>query len=264
MVVVAQTVAGVLFVLVGGYALFGGLKFAYGLGYYVLYMVRFARSEPIPVSDVEDATPPIEFEGTAKEGTGELIEAPLSETECLAAQVESNYRVQSDDSWTTDVTAVASAPFVVADGGHRIGVAPDGAHWSFADADETIRLNHNEYLDESVLDRLDTVAFDDPVDAEELDGVNERRLIERRLDPGDDVHVVTSEIQPRDRDWGEGPRLEAVDGTLFEITQGTASDHRSERRTGLLLFCVFTALILLVSLAVTVAGLALLYGAWIA
>ena len=266
MIVVATTALGIALALAGGYVLVIGLRYTYRMGAWVRQLRQIARLEPVSVAEVPDASPPVQFGGTATEGEDELIEAPLSGTECLAVRVEWSDRAATAEgnAWQPAAERTASTPFVVTEDGHRIGVDPDGADWGLGAWDETIELDAGDRLDDAVLDRLDAMALDDDHDSDTPDVDSERRIRERRLDPGEEVDVVASEVTRRTQNWGAGPEFEVTDGPAFHIATGDVNDDWSELFGMSGLFVVAIGLIFVAASTLLLAGLALLYGTWIA
>lgn len=256
----------VLFFCAGLYPGYLGLRFGYAWLLTIRYLARLVRSEPVPIGSIDEAsTPPVEFEGTGTTCERGTIQAPLSGTDCLAYELESSTRSDGDEEagWTRDELATAAVPFVVRDGGQRIAVDPTDADWVLGGWETERVVGRSGSPPASMRERLDRHPLEgvDGVDAFETAG--KRRYRERVLRPETDVHVIATEIERREVEWGGGPRLQASGEDFFEITDGSSSTHFRNRLLGAALLLVLTVVLLLFSLVWVIGTGGLLLDRWL-
>lgn len=156
--------------------------------------------------DVRDATTGgrIELEGTAHPTTGTL-EGPFTGEECLVC----DYKVQEyrssgkSSSWQTVDDDTIAVPFLVDDGTGTVLVEPAAVRTNLSRA-ERIQVEGGETpparIRRFIEGNPDIDSENTSLDLKviELTTGNKRRYIERRLDPGEPVHVLGHASYGRD------------------------------------------------------------------
>ncbi|WP_121822390.1 hypothetical protein [Halostella salina] len=204
-------------------------------GRHGLRAYRVHANEPIPVGSAADEHGTVEVEGTAERHERSLV-APFSGEECLVCEYEV-LELQSSgqsSSWNSIKQGGGSVPFAVSDGTGRLLVEPAGA--TLALDEHVTRVDGGDRPPERIARWIEETP---DVDSEEktwdlrvieLKAGNDRKYVERRVDPGDAVHVYgTGEY----RSWSNAAgAVNAVvrDGSapLFRITDG---DERAAVRS---------------------------------
>jgi len=159
----------------------GGAVALVGFGYLQTYN-RARKTDPTPLRRVTDTGSEVELSGTAE--VHETTSAPpFTNTGCLAHEWQvKRHDAGSDSGWTRLDSGNERNPFQLDDGTGTALVDPDGATLELTDtktieidADETPPPGIDEYLERT----------------EQVNGdiARKHRYIERRLEPGDDVHV---------------------------------------------------------------------------
>jgi hypothetical protein len=167
-------------------------------GYGLLQLWTAYRIYSRPPDDVMDVPSggQIELEGTARPATG-TVEAPFTGGECLVCDYEvEEYRSQGKGrSWQTIDEGRLVVPFLVEDGTGSVLVEPAGVRTNLSTAAE---IDVDGGAEPPARIRRFIEATPD-VDSEntsvdlkviELNTGNDRRYVERRLDPGETVHVL--------------------------------------------------------------------------
>ncbi|WP_135821017.1 E3 ubiquitin ligase [Halostella litorea] len=196
-------------------------------GRHGLRAYRVRSNEPIPVGAAADESGVVEVEGVAERHERSLV-APFSGEECLVCEYEV-LELQSSgktSSWNTIKAGGGSVPFAVSDGTGRLLVEPAGA--KLALDEHVTRVGGGDRPPERIARWIE----DTPdVDSEEktwdlrvieLKAGNDRKYVERRVDPGDAVHVYGGSEYRRWSDAGGAVNVAIRDGLapLFRITDG--------------------------------------------
>ncbi|NUB91358.1 hypothetical protein HT576_10050 [Haloterrigena sp. SYSU A121-1] len=229
---------------------------------------RLRQAGPTPISEVPDATGLVAFDGIARAGAEGALEAPLSETDCLAYAVQSRSRTRADadvdadadETWTHDGRVSAGVPFVVADGGDRVAVDPSNAVLSLADwePDATAWTDRAD-LSADARDRLAAVGLPG-TDAESTadssassDALTQYR--ELRLEPGTDVHVFGGSVVDNARSHTDDAPVTVGGDDWFEVSAGERSTVIPDRHRSGSLYVIFGGLVAIPGLGFTLAGI---------
>jgi hypothetical protein len=160
----------------------GGLIALVGVGYLQTYN-RVRKTDPVTIRRLTD-TAKVELSGTVKNHETTSV-SPFTATECVAQDwTAEEYRGGGEDSnWSTLDFGETRHPFRLDDGTGAVLVDPDGATLELTD-EETVEVGPDESPPPGVADYL-----------AETDGVDrahsrKRRYTERRLDVGEDIHVL--------------------------------------------------------------------------
>jgi len=211
-----------------GVSLAGVALLAYG-GLQLQPALRIIGNDPVYIRALEHLRGPVEIAGTAG-SDGTVVVAPFSGPECLACRytVEEYRQAGKHAHWETLAEGGGGTPFLVDDGTGRVPVDPDGANLRL-DA-HTTRVEPGEEPPERI---ARYVAAPDVVDANdrtidlrvlELNVGNEQRFTERRLDPGETVHVYGTVGRPGEApEWGSD-RVDA------EIDHEPGAPHLGHQR----------------------------------
>lgn len=241
--------------LIGGLALaaFGGLLTIAGVRR-LLTAVSLSRSEAVPVRTVPKSESPVEFDGRSEPRADEgALEAPFSGEESLCCQVwmetASRHRTDTEglevgdskepadyqnteQSWLLAERDEFRRSFVVADGGARVVVDPEGADLQLTGhmGETALTVASGESLPDDVrarLESLDQSDLDFDARPETWDSEDDRvKYREARLEPGDPVHVAGGTVESVPDEWGSG--IDATVGASetsdrFLISEGTES-----------------------------------------
>lgn len=154
---------------------------------YLWFSVKVLKSDTLPIELVASTPGPIEIAGTARVAD-EVVRAPFSDVECLACEYEiTKWRPGSDQSQGYDETIYEGriqTRFYVEDETARVLVDPAGAMFNFEDHETSVFLKQE--LPESFQQFLEEHPEYD------LDAGRSRStqtFLERRLEPGEQVHV---------------------------------------------------------------------------
>jgi hypothetical protein len=165
---------------------------------------RIRSQDPDPAADATRGGP-VELAGVAN-AADQTIRAPFSGTECLACEYEVlEYRSSGKhSSWQTVDEDTIAVPFHLQDDTGSVLVDPNGASLNLAE-----EMDHKVQGGTTPPDRIREFIADTPtVDSEnythdlkivEIKGGNDRRYVERRLDPNKRVHVVGAARSAYDR-----------------------------------------------------------------
>lgn len=222
---VGSLLVGVLFAGVGAYLLIDGGR--------SLELARAIRAtDPVSVRELVASDEPLEFEGTAELlPDDDPIEAPYSgrETVCHEYRIREKRRRHSGSggsrsSWTTAESGTETRPFVVDDGTGRVEVDPDDAaldgDWQTVETEGTVGLFDGKF-------NLTVSGF----------GSRPRHYQERRLEPGDPVHVYGARVATERGGWDDDVEATVAadaDASDFSLAVGTETDAvRSHLRSGL-------------------------------
>lgn len=148
--------------------------------------------------DVRDATSGgrIELEGTARPTSGTL-DGPFTGKECLVCDYEvKEYRSSGkSSSWQTVQEDTIAVPFLVDDGTGTVLVEPVAVRTNLSrekriqiDGGETPPARIRRFIEGNPDVDSENTSLD--LKVIELDTGNKRRYVERRLDPGEPVHVL--------------------------------------------------------------------------
>ncbi|WP_254861609.1 E3 ubiquitin ligase [Halovivax gelatinilyticus] len=236
------------FLLVAALGLLGAsLPLATGL-WKLRPVVRILRSDPTSIETAVNGTGTVELEGTA--GVAEsTVNAPFTGTACLAYEctVERRTGSGSNSNWTTEVERTAVVPFVL-ESDESIVVDPDGADRSLS-IDEEGTVDGGETPPEPILTVL---REDDCPDARS----RRRRVRERRLEPGESIHVF-GDVERRSTPETSAASYNAVvcegDAPTFVLTDGderSALVRQAVMPVTLILMGLFSIVSILVFLAV--------------
>lgn len=185
---VVPLAVGALFAVVGVAAVaFGGRD--------LLTAYRLWRTDPTRVADVPNRSGALEVRGRAREVEG-AVAAPFTGTACLACEwvVEEERHTQHGTNWVEVDSGSGGVPFLVEDDSGSVLVDP-------ARADLRLTPEPRIHVDggERPPDRIAAfIESSDDVDSEdrtwslggfELKVGDDRRYVEKRLDPGEDAYV---------------------------------------------------------------------------
>lgn len=197
---------------------------------------RVHRNEPVDVASAANASGVVEVEGTVEPHEVTLV-APFTGQECVICQYEvEEYRSSGKSShWETIHSGVGRRPFVLADGSGRLLVEPAGASLALDEAD-VIRVDAGDRPPERIRRWIgETPAVDSEEGRWDLGPLsiatgNDRRYTERRLDPGETVHVYGATEYRRWSDAGGTVNavLRGEGAPFFRITDG--SEREAVRR----------------------------------
>lgn len=156
---------------------------------------RVLRSRPNSVLDTTKGGP-VELRGTA-EPVDNVLRGPLSGAACLAYEYEVKEKRQSKNghSWEAIDSGENAVPFRLDDGSGSVLVEPPGADFRLHGGDE-LDVDGGTAPPESIqafIDRTDAVDCQNrAIDLRlfELRTGTDRRFVERRLEIGEDVHVL--------------------------------------------------------------------------
>lgn len=170
------------------------LALAYGLRELRLAWLVL-RSRPVDVLETTRGGP-VELRGTARPARG-VVESPFTETACLAYEyaVEEERNTENGRTWETIDSGEGYVPFRLEDDSGSVLIEPPGA---------SLRLSRERRIDVEGGARPPEpirrfVEREDDVDSEEstlnlgpleLKTGRDRRYVERRLDVGEEVHVL--------------------------------------------------------------------------
>ncbi|QSX00124.1 E3 ubiquitin--protein ligase [Haloterrigena alkaliphila] len=158
---------------------------------------RVLRVEPDSVFDATDGGR-VELRGTAQPvEEGRLVRAPFTGTPCLAYEYEVEQYDSSGkgSSWRTIDSGEGYVPFLLDDGANSMLIEPPGADFRL-EADERIDVDGGTAPPERIARFIEAT---DAVDCQnttvdlrvfELTTGADRRFRERRLEPGETVHVL--------------------------------------------------------------------------
>ena len=189
---------------------------------------RMYRNDPVDVASAANTSGVVEAEGTVDPHEVTLV-APFTGTECAACQYEvEEFRSSGKSShWETIHSGGDRRPFVLADGSGRLLVEPADASLAL-DKANTITVDGGDRPPERV---RRWIAETPDVDSEEgrwdlgplsVTTGNDRRYVERRLDPSESVHVygVTEYRRWSDAGGTVNAVLRGEDAPFLRITDG--------------------------------------------
>lgn len=197
---------------------------------------RVYRNDPVDVASAANASGVVEVEGTVESHEVTLV-APFTGTECVACRYEVEEYTSSGKSshWESVYAGGARRPFVLADDTGRLLVDPEGASLAL-DEEDAIRVDAGDRPPERVRRWIgETPAVDSEEGRWDLGPLsvatgNDRRYVERRLDPGERVHVygVTEYRRWSDEGGTVNAVLRGEGAPFFRITDG--SEREAVRR----------------------------------
>jgi len=196
----------------GALALAGGWLLVSG-GRDLQLASHILTNDPRPVRDLVHRDGPVEIRGTAQPDTdrpeGErLVRAPLSETPCLVYEYEAEQLQSTGQSahWKTLDEGHSAVSFFLADDTGSVQVRPTGAELHLDE--HTVRVSGGEEPPEHIAqyitetDELDFQQNSLDLVVTEIEYGNDQRFVERRLDPGESVHVYGVVESAPVGDWG--------------------------------------------------------------
>jgi len=170
--------------------------------------VRILREEPVEIRELPTHDGPVEIRGTATPADGKGVEAPFSETMCLAAEYEVLEHRSSGKSshWKSLDEGAMAAPFLVEDDTRRVRVDPRGATLHL-EAD-TLQVDGGsepppriaQYIREN--EAIDHQNKSVDLLVTELEYGNDQRFVERRLHAGETAHIYGSVAPADGGEWG--------------------------------------------------------------
>lgn len=157
---------------------------------YLWFSVKVLRSDALPIELVASTPGPIEIAGTARIAD-EVVRAPFSDVECLACEYEITKATGSTAQHETTIyEGRVQTRFYVEDERAAVLVDPAGAMFNFKDHETTVHpvgLFRTKNVPASLRQFLDEHPEYD-VDASQWTR-STQRFVERRLEPGEQVHV---------------------------------------------------------------------------
>lgn len=229
-------------------------------------VVALLRTRIGRVSDLM-STPPdrICLVGTIEAGTEGTIQAPFSGRECVALdfevqELETTHNAATNtnsSSWEPIHGGTTDRPFVLTDKSGKVRVRPAGAHYSLG-VDTRIDVDGGERPPERIQRYIEV---SDAVDSEEtslkvgpfdFNTGEDRRYVERRLEPGDRVLVLGRPVRAR----GDVGMVNAEIRPLEEVPMLLADAGRKATIGRLL---VGSVLVLGLGLALVTIGLVALF-----
>lgn len=219
------------------------------------------RNEPVAVMDAANVDGAVELEAQAASG-GRTLQAPFTGTACLACEYEVQewQNTNNGGHWNTLAEGSDAVPFLAEDDTGSVAVDPEEAEFSL-EVDAEIESGSGETPPEPVQRFLEGIG----VDREEggtrsfgpisVNTGDKRRYVERRLDPGDPVHVYGQSRYGREV-GGVSGTVNAVVGAgratpLFRISEG---DERAAVRGQLLAGATYLLFGAVVAGAIAVVG----------
>lgn len=169
------------------------LAYAYGEG---RQMLELLRTPEVDVLDLSLGTRgPVRITGTVTEAD-EAVESPFSGRECLAVRYEVRDRAPGARSgWTTMDTGTDEVPFLLEDHSGSVLVEPD-RHRLGTDRRERIDVDRGEEPPERIREFVEQSDYVESRETSrdlgivEVDLGDDRRFVEYRLEPGDQVTVL--------------------------------------------------------------------------
>ncbi|AEH36760.1 GIDE domain-containing protein [Halopiger xanaduensis] len=166
----------------------------YGIAELRLAVLVF-RSQPDSVLETPGGGP-VELRGTA-EPAGGVLRAPFTEAPCLAYEyvVEEERDSKNGRHWATIASGDEYVPFRLDDGSGSVLIEPPGADFRLA-TDDRIEVDGGTEPPAPIarfIDRTEAVDSENTsIDLHvfELRTGRDRRFVERRLEPGETVHVL--------------------------------------------------------------------------
>lgn len=155
---------------------------------YLWSSLKILRSDTLPIELVASTPGPVEITGTARIAD-EVVRAPFSDAECLACEYEiTKWKGGVNDSVGYDETIYegrAQTRFYVEDDTASVLVNPAGATFNFEEHETSV------FTDDSVPESLRRFLDEHPKYDPEASWWTRstQTFIERRLEPGEQVHV---------------------------------------------------------------------------
>lgn len=199
------------------------------------FAVRIARTDPTSIRSVGSG--PVEIAGTARV-LDRQVRGPFTGTPCLACEYEVQELQHSGKHsyWDDVARGSGRVPFLVEDDTASMVVEPDGATLSLRA--ETTRVRGDERPPERIRqfieDRPDVDSEERSIDVLglEIDVGADRKYVERRLDPGETVHVYGEAVSDPSATNAVGSIGRVIRAgnraPFFRITDG--SEHDAARR----------------------------------
>lgn len=161
----------------------GGLIALVGVGYLQTYN-RVRKTDPVTIRRLTDTDSEVELSGTVQVHEATSV-SPFTGTECVVQDWKAEEYLGGGEgsNWSTLDFGETRHPFQLEDGTGAVLVEPDGATLELT-GEEIVEVGPDESPPPAVTDYL---AETDRVDREHS---RKRRYTERRLDPGEDIHVL--------------------------------------------------------------------------
>lgn len=184
---------------------------------------RITTGDPLTPRDVSTVSEPVELTGTARPVSEEaVLETPVSQVPALGSAVRvQRYRPSTTDDrrggrWETvdhNDGDERSCAFVVDDGSVRAEIDPQGATFELGEWRTEVTDHGEPDLSATAVTRsvgLDLQSLGEASDSASSSSSQHSpfepdrrfRVQERRLEPGDDVHVYGGRVLDRPDDWG--------------------------------------------------------------
>lgn len=192
------------------------------------------RSRPNSVLETTRGGP-VELRGVAKPVDGVVLRSPFTDTPCLAYEyeVEEEYSTKNGTSWRTIDSGDRYLPFRLEDDSGSVLVEPPRASYRLALA-ERIKVDGGKTPPAQIQRFIDAT---DDVDCEnssldlgvfELRTGSNRRFLERRLDVGEEVHVLGTARHDTtvSRSAGEVNAVVGVGDATFDDDRWVRLRHR--------------------------------------
>lgn len=194
---------------------------------------RVLSEEPVSVRDLVYQEGPVEVRGTARPHDSQGVRAPFSGRMCLACEYETEEWQSSGNSgsWKTLDEGSVAAPFLVEDDTGTVRV--DGPAATLHVEADQLRVPGGESPPERIaryIELTDGVEQqDDSIDlvVTELDTGNDQRFTERRVLPGDSLHVYGGVESAPPGEWG----TDLVDAVVTDSGADLVVSDTTERGT---------------------------------
>lgn len=253
---------GLVFVAVGGYVVVRGTA-APRLAYALL------RTPTGRVGDLMSGYPDRTcLVGTVEASDAGTVQAPFTGRDCVALdyavqEYETSYNAATrttTSSWDPIHGGVTDRPFVLADGTGRVRVDPAGAYLSL-DVDDRIEVDGGDPPPDRIRRFIEV---SDAVDSEEtrldigpfsLDTGEDRRYVERRLEPGDEVLVLGRPVRARGDVGTVNAEIRFAEGASFVVADAGRRAVAGRLLAGSLVALLFGLVFVAVGLFAVLAGL---------
>lgn len=223
---------------VGGLALgllgaLAGVMLAYHGASNLRPAYRVLAEDPVSVRDLVYQDGPVEVRGTARPYDGQRVHAPFSGRACLACEYETEEWRSSgkSGSWKTLDEGRMAAPFIIEDDTGAVRV--DGPAATLHVEADQLHVSGGESPPERIaryIEQTDDVEQqDDSIDlvVTELNTGNDQRFTERRVRPGDSLHVYGGVESAPPGEWG----TDLVDAVVTNSGTDLVVSDTTERGT---------------------------------
>lgn len=231
--------------------------------------VALLRTRPSRVADLMSDVPDrVCLVGTVEPTDGGTVRGPFSGRDAVALdyevqEYESQYNAATrtaTGSWEPIHGGLTDRPFVLADGSGRVRVAPAGATYSLG-VDTRIEVDGGDRPPERI-ERY--VRVSDAVDSEDshlsvgpfdLATGEDRRYVERRLEPGDRVLVLGRPVRARGDVGAVNVEVRAADGAPLLVADGDRWPVLGRLVVGSLTWLLFGAVFVALGVGIALVGL---------